>query len=59
MLMQEVRWIGSILIKIQGWRQELSDWGLTFPTRGLKYGFQGAINAKNLRQNRFSPSNGG
>ena len=27
--------------------------GLTLPTRGLKYGFQGTINAKNLRKNRF------
>ena len=33
--------------------------GLTLPTRGLKYGFQGTINAKNLRKNRFSPSHGG
>ena len=43
----------------QGWRQELSDGGLTLPTRGLKYGFQGTINAKNLPKNRFSPSDGG
>ena len=33
--------------------------GLTLPTRGLKYGFQGTINAKNFRKNRFSPSDGG
>ena len=33
--------------------------GLTLPTRGLKYGFQGTINAKNLPQNHFSPSDGG
>ena len=33
--------------------------GLTRPTRGLKYGFQGIVNAKNLRQNSFSPSYGG
>ena len=32
--------------------------GLTLPTRGLKYGFQGTINAKNLRKNRLSPSDG-
>ena len=32
---------------------------LTLPTRGLKYGFQGIVNAKNLRQNSFSPSDGG
>ena len=28
---------------IQGWRQEFSDGGLTLPTRGLKYSFQGTI----------------
>ena len=33
--------------------------GLTIQTRGLKYGFQGTINAKNLRKNRVSPSDGG
>ena len=33
--------------------------GLTLPTRGLKYGFQGTVNAKILRKNRFSPSDGG
>ena len=43
----------------QGWRQEFSDGGLTLPTRGLKYGFQGTINAKNLRKNCASPSDGG
>ena len=43
----------------QGWRQEFSDGGLTLPMRGLKYGFQGTINAKNLRKNRFLPSDGG
>ena len=43
----------------QGWRQEFSDGELTLPTRGLKYGFQGTINAKNLRKNRVSPSDGG
>ena len=37
----------------------ISRWGLTLPTRGLKYGFQGTIDAKNLRQNRFSASDGG
>ena len=42
----------------QGWRQEFSDEGLILPTRGLKYSFQGTINAKNLRKNRFSPSDG-
>ena len=43
---------------MQGWRQEFSDGGLTLPTRGLKYGFQVTMTAKNLRQNRFSPSDG-
>ena len=33
--------------------------GLTLPTRGPKYGFQGTIIARNLRQNGFSPSSGG
>ena len=33
--------------------------GLTLPTRGLKYGFQGTTNAKNLRKILFSPSDGG
>ena len=33
--------------------------GLTLPTRGLKSGFQGTINAKNIRKNRVSPSDGG
>ena len=33
--------------------------GLTHPTRGLKFGFQGAINAKNLRTTCFPPSDGG
>ena len=43
---------------IQGWRQEFSDGGLSRPTKGLKYGFQGTINAKNLQKNRFPPSDG-
>ena len=33
--------------------------GLTLPTRRLEYGFQGIVNAKNLRQTSFSPSDGG
>ena len=33
--------------------------GLTLPTRGLKNGFQGIVNANNFRQNSFSPSDGG
>ena len=32
---------------------------LTLPTRGLEYGFQGIVKAKTLRQNSFSPSDGG
>ena len=32
---------------------------LSLPTRGLKYGCQGAIDAKNLRKNHFSLSDGG
>ena len=48
----------TIIFK-QGWRQEFSDGGLTLLTRGLKYGFQGTIDAKNLRKYRFSPSDGG
>ena len=43
----------------QGWHQEFSDGGLTLPMRGLKYGLQGTINAKNLRKNCFSRSEGG
>ena len=42
----------------QGWRQEFSDGGLT-SDEGAKYGFQGTKNAKNLRKNRCSPSDGG
>ena len=33
--------------------------GLTLLMRGLKYGFQGTINAKNLQKNCFSSSDGG
>ena len=47
------------IMKSQGWRQEFSDGGLIRPTRGLKYSFQGTINAKNLRKNCFPPSDGG
>ena len=32
---------------------------LTLPTRGLKYGFQGTINAKNLRKIAFHLPKGG
>ena len=37
----------------RGWRQEISDGGLTLLMRGLKYGFH-----KNLRRNRLSSSDG-
>ena len=43
----------------QGWRQEISNGGLTLPTRGLEYGFQGTINAKNLRKISFHLPTGG
>ena len=43
----------------QGWRQEISDGGLTLPTRGLKYGFQGTINVKDLRKISFHLPMGG
>ena len=56
--MQNYSFVG-IVLPCQGWRQEFSDEGMTPPTRGLKYGFQGTINAKNLRKNRVSPSDGG
>ena len=32
--------------------------GVTLQTRGLKHGFQGFINAKDLRKIHFSPSDG-
>ena len=40
-------------VLMQGWRQEFSDGGLNLPTRGLKYGFLGTINAKNLQKIAF------
>ena len=33
-----------------GGSSKFSNWGLTLPTRGLKYGFQGTINAKCLQK---------
>ena len=51
--------ITQIITSLQGWRQEFSDGGLTLPTRGLKYGFYGTINAKNLRKNHVLPFDGG
>ena len=32
---------------------------MAFPTGGLKYDFQDTINAKNLRKNSISPTDGG
>ena len=32
----------------QRWRQEFSNGGLTLPMSGLKYDFQGTVNAKNI-----------
>ena len=37
----------------RGGARNFSDGGLTLPTRGLKYGFQGTINAKKFGKNRF------
>ena len=45
--------------KYRGGARNFPTEGLTPPTRGLKYGFQGTINAKNLQKNRLSPSDGG
>ena len=41
-----------------GGARNLRRGGMTLPTRGLKYGFQSVVNAKNLRQNSFSPFDG-
>ena len=45
-------------ITSQGWHQVFSNGGLTLSMRGLKYGFQGTINAKNI-QKSLSPSDKG
>ena len=37
----------------QGWHQEFSDGGLNCLMRGLKRGFQGTINAEDLRKITF------
>ena len=56
LVQHNARWSKSCIIVTelvsfkQGWRQEFSDGGLTLLTRALKYRFQGAINAKNLRK---------
>ena len=33
---------------------KFSDWGMTIPMMGLKYGFQGTLNTKNLLKNSFA-----
>ena len=37
----------------------MSDRGLTLPTKELEYGFQGIVNAKNLRKIVFHLPTGG
>ena len=49
----------AIELLIRGGARNFPTGGLTLPTKGLKYGFQVIVNAKNLRQNSFSPSNEG
>ena len=49
----------KLLAEIRGGTRNFPTGGLTLPIRGLKYDFQGTINAKNLRKNRVSPSDGG
>ena len=40
-------------IEARGGARNFSYWGLNLPTRGLKYGFHGTINAKNLQKIAF------
>ena len=65
---QSTRLLGARTVHIsvaEGWQSGCSPsfghrgGARNFPTRGLKYGFQGTIIAKNLRKNRFSPPDGG
>ena len=44
---------------VRGGARNFPTGGLIPPTRGLKYGFQGTINAKNLRKCRFHFPTGG
>ena len=44
---------------MQGWRQDFSDGGADSSDKEAKIWFQSTINAKNLRKNRYSPSDGG
>ena len=46
-----------VLTELPLWEEQ--EWHQEFSDGGLKYGFQGTINAKNLRKKRFSPSDGG
>ena len=39
------------LSHLQGWRQEFSDGGADSYDKGLKYGFEGAINVINVKNN--------
>ena len=48
----EKEMLAELSVRCQGWRQEFSD-------GGLKYGFQGAINAKNLQKIAFHLPMGG
>ena len=45
--------------KFRGGTRTFPTGGLTLPTRELKCDFQCTINAKNLRKNSFSPTDGG
>ena len=43
------------LSHLQGWRQELSDGGADSYDRGLKHGFEGAINVEICKKKDFHP----
>ena len=54
--------VGFSAVKLnlhQGWRQVFSDRGAESSDEGAKVRLSGSVNAKNLRQNSFSPSDGG
>ena len=40
--------LSFLSLSYQGWCQEFSDGGMTLLMMGLKYGFQGTINDKDL-----------
>ena len=46
-------------VKVAGVAPGVFRQGLTLPTRGLKYGFRGTINAKNLHKIAFHLPTGG